>query len=64
MDAASSSYHSNVSLAQAVVTLSADAVLVWLSAAIKPTSSSSSSFDRRCEESPPPPSSTWTRCSG
>ncbi|GJM98825.1 hypothetical protein PR202_ga15866 [Eleusine coracana subsp. coracana] len=51
MDAAASSapstsYH-NLSLAQAVVTLSVESVLAWLSAAINPSSSSSSERRRR-----------------
>ncbi len=49
MEAALSSYH-NLTLAQAVVTFSAEPVLVWLSAAIKPTSFSS---ERRREASSP-----------
>jgi calmodulin len=66
MEAATlSSYHNDdLTLAQAVVTFSAEAVLVWLSAAIKPTSFSS---ERRREASspaaappstPPPPETT------
>ncbi|KAL6655599.1 hypothetical protein ACP70R_006425 [Stipagrostis hirtigluma subsp. patula] len=59
MEAASSSApgtaYPNISLAQAVLTLSVDSVLLWLSASINPSSSSSARRAAAAPASAPPP---------